>query len=89
MSKANERLEKMKQQREQLNARIQKMEAAQKSKEKKKDTRRKILIGAYTLDQARKDGSEKQLYEKVKQYLTRETDKQLFEAEHDYGQSEQ
>lgn len=79
MSKQSDRLEKMKLQREQLNARIQKIEAAEKSKEKKMDTRRKILIGAYMLDKTKKEGTKETLYQSMQEYLTRETDKKLFE----------
>ena len=47
----------LKKKRDQLKARIQSLEAAEKTKERKKDTRRKILIGAFYLDQTRANGS--------------------------------
>ena len=52
--KKNQRnqLEKLKAQRDTLNARIQAAEARAKVSDRKKDTRRKILVGAFYLDQA-------------------------------------
>ena len=51
------RLERLKKQREKLDARIQATEARLKNSERKKDTRRKILIGAYYLDIAIKENN--------------------------------
>jgi hypothetical protein len=48
-------LERLKRQREIINARIQKAESRQKTNARKQDARRKILIGAYYLEQALKD----------------------------------
>ena len=50
MNEKCSKIETLKQKKEQLNARIQKLEALQKSRERKRDTRRKILIGAYFMD---------------------------------------
>lgn len=72
-------LDNLKKKRDQLNARIQKMEAFKKSKARKQDTRRKILIGAYTLAQAKKNESQETLYQNVLGFLSRESDKKLFE----------
>ena len=71
-------LEKLKAQRQKLDARIQKMEALSKSQERKQDLRRKILIGAYYLGQAIKEGTVPELREMMNGFLTRESDKKLF-----------
>jgi hypothetical protein len=47
-------LDKLKEQRTKLTARIQAAEARSKTSERKKETQRKIVVGAYYLDQARK-----------------------------------
>ena len=71
-------LEKLKTQRQKLDARIQKMEARDKVQSRKQDVRRKILIGAYYLGQAIKEGTVPQLRELMNAFLTREIDKKLF-----------
>lgn len=68
----------LKKKRDQLNARIQKLEAAEKARERKRETRRKILVGAYFLDQAKQEGNLDTLYQTVLQSLKRESDKTLF-----------
>ena len=56
MSKQSKQaLEKLKEQREKLNARIQQKESRLKTSERKKETRKKILIGSYYLDDAIKE----------------------------------
>ncbi len=74
-------LAKLKAQREKLNAKIQKMEALEKERERKKDTRRKILIGAYYLDKAREKNMMGELNKIMLDFLTRESDKSLFRNE--------
>ena len=81
MDAAKGKIEKLRLQREQLNAKIQKLESAEKSREKKRDTRRKILIGAYFLDKARKEGAMSSLNEEMLTYLHRSSDRRLFETE--------
>lgn len=73
------KLDSLKKQREQLTARIQKLEAAEKAKARKEDTRRKILVGAYYLEQAKENNTEQSLYKTMHNYLTRESDKKLFD----------
>ena len=68
----------LKQRQKQLAARIASMEAREKSNERKKDTRRKILIGAYYLDLARKMDTMNELANTLDTYLTRESDRALF-----------
>ena len=71
-------LELLLQKKQQLEARIQKLEASKKAKERKEDTRRKIFIGAYYLDQAKKNDSVADLYNTIREYVTRDSDKKLF-----------
>lgn len=77
--KTRSSLEKLKAQQAKLAARIQAAEARVKVSERKQDTRRKILIGAYYLDEARKnDDGLAGLKEKLDGYLKRDSDRGLF-----------
>lgn len=78
MSKGIEKLDKLKQKQAALNARIEKMEAAEKTKAKKQDVRRKILLGAFALEQAIKDNKVDALYQKMDKFLVRNSDRVLF-----------
>jgi hypothetical protein len=73
-------IERLKQKREQLDARIQSAESRLKVTQRKQDTRRKILIGSYYLDMAIKNGTMHEIKEIMDVYLTRDSDKKLFEA---------
>lgn len=72
-------LEKLKAQRDKLNIKIQATEARSKVSERKKETRRKILVGSYYLDQARKNNQLEEIKKIMADYLTRESDRKLFE----------
>lgn len=74
-------LDKLKEQREKLNARIQQKESRLKQSNRKIDTRKKILVGSYYLDQATKNGTFNELNALMINYLTRESDKTLFEIQ--------
>ena len=74
-----EALEKLKTQREKLTARIRKMEAMEKVQERKRDVRRKILVGSYYLEQAKRAGSFEELTKAMAGFLKRDNDKALFE----------
>lgn len=76
---AKTKLEKLKDQKTKLEARIQLAEAREKVKDRKKDTRRKILIGSYYLDMARKDNTMAELAKIMDGHLTRDNDRILFE----------
>ncbi len=71
-------LAQLKQRKIKLEKRIQKMTAAEKYRERKQETRRKILVGSYYLDQAKQRGTETALVDILAGYLTRETDRTLF-----------
>jgi large subunit ribosomal protein L7/L12 len=71
-------IEKLKAQQAKLAARIQLMTARAKVSERKQDTRRKILIGAYYLDQAKTNNETEKLFSLMHNYLTRDSDRELF-----------
>ena len=72
-------LNKLKSQRDIITARIQAAEARSKTAERKKETRRKILIGAYYLEQAIRDNQMDALKKGLDGFLTRDTDRKLFD----------
>lgn len=80
MAKSSDtQLEKLKKQHETLMARIQACQAKKRVADRKEETRRKILVGSYYLDLARKEGRMAQLQEIMENYLTRPSDKKLFD----------
>jgi len=82
MSKLSKQvLEKLKEQRDKLNARIQQKEARLKTSERKIDTRKKILIGSYFLDNAIKENKIDEIKSMMDQYLKRNSDRTLFDLE--------
>lgn len=72
------RLESLKKQQEQLKAKIQALEAAESTRERKRETRRKILVGAYYLDKMRADNKFNELVSSMDGYLSRDADRVLF-----------
>jgi hypothetical protein len=72
-------LEKLKAQQLKITARIQQMEARSKVTERKQDMRRKILVGAYYLNQTRDKKDFEELKKALDSYLTRNSDRRLFE----------
>ena len=72
-------LEKLKKKQMQLGERIKRLEAAEKARLKKQDTRRKILIGAYYLDEALKADKYEVLVSRMDKFLVRDSDRALFE----------
>ena len=75
----NPRLKKLKQRREQIEARIKNLEARDKAREKKRDTRRKILIGAFYMEQMEKsEEAKKKILARLDGFLVRENDRELF-----------
>ena len=79
MEKKISKIDALKIKRERLQAQIQKLEASEKSRERKQDTRRKILVGSYFIDKAKEEGGVESLYQLMGNYLKRESDKQLFQ----------
>lgn len=72
-------LERLKEQRAKLEARIQAAEARTKQADRKQDTRRKILVGSYYLDKALQEDKFNELKKLMDSYLTRDSDRKLFE----------
>ncbi|MCB1826829.1 MAG: mobilization protein [Coxiellaceae bacterium] len=79
MDKKSKKLENLKKKQDQLKAQIQAMEAAEKTREKKRDTRRKILIGAYYQDKAIKENRFDEIIKLMDGYLNRNSDRVLFD----------
>jgi hypothetical protein len=75
----SDKLDALKKQRDAINARIQLVQNREQSKKRKDDTRRKILIGSFYLEQAVKNNSYSELISTMDTYLTRDSDRKLFE----------
>ncbi len=71
-------IEKLKRQKQMIEAHIQKAEARHKHNERKAETRRKILLGAYFLDKLKKDGTLESIKPELDRFLTRDRDRTLF-----------
>ena len=72
-------LDSLKKKRDIINARIRLAQNREQSKERKDNTRRKILIGSYYLDQANKNNSFNDIVKLMDSYLTRDSDRVLFD----------
>jgi hypothetical protein len=72
-------IEKLEKRQAQLQAQIQNLKARDRSKQEREDTRRKILVGAYILDQTREKNTYATLVAQLDGYLTRDSDRKLFE----------
>ena len=72
------KLEKLKLQKQRIEAKIQKTEAMHKSRERKEDTRRKILLGAYFLDKIKNEGTLEAIKKELNDFLKRNSDRALF-----------
>lgn len=70
----NEMIEK----RDQLNARIQLIEARTSHQKRKEDTRKKIIVGALILDKHEKEGTLNELLAWLETKLNRNLDRKLF-----------
>ncbi len=74
------RLEKLLEKREQLNAQIQKVRARQSAQERKSETRRKILLGALVKEMMDKGELDSEMIMKrLSGFLTRDIDRKLFD----------
>ena len=62
-----------------ITAKMQKVEASVKVTMRKQVLQRKILVGAYYLEQAAKNGTLSELNETMLKNLPRESDRKLFE----------
>lgn len=78
-SQSISQIEKLKRQKEIIEARIQKAEAIHKERERKQDTRRKILLGAYFLDKLKQEGTFESIKKELNDFLKRNSDRALFD----------
>jgi hypothetical protein len=75
----NPKLKQLMQKKDQIEARIKNIEAREKTKAKKEDTRRKILIGAFYMEQMEKsEEARKKILARLDGFLVRENDRELF-----------
>ena len=77
------KIEKLKKKQEVLKARIQLIENREKAKERKLDTRKKILVGSYFIEKYSEDKKEEELTKVMDQYLTRQSDRKVFGLNYD------
>ena len=73
------KLDALKKKRNAINARIQLIQNRELSKKRKDDNRRKILIGSFYLEQAIKNNTYNELIATMDTYLTRDSERNLFE----------
>ena len=79
-AKPADRLRKLEEQRARINADIQRIRSRESQAERKRETRRLILMGAMLRDRmARKDLSEKLFKADMDRFLYREQDRELFD----------
>jgi len=77
------KIEKLKKKQEVLTAIIQLLENREKAKERKLDTRKKILVGSYFIEKYMRDKKENELIKIMDQYLTRQSDRKVFDLDYD------
>ena len=77
--KTKQQLEKLKAQQASLKARIQRVENSHKTKLRKLETRKKILVGSYYLEKANKDNAMTDIQQLMDGFLTRDHDRLLFD----------
>ena len=73
------RIESLTLKKKQIEAQIAKIKAQEKQKERKDDTRRKIILGGFLMTLIEKDAEAKRIYQACIKSLNREQDKKLFE----------
>ena len=72
-------LERLKTQRDKLDARIHDCEARDKARARKQELQRKVLVGTFIVEQAHREGHYAELVAKLDGYLTQDRDRQLFD----------
>lgn len=78
VSNGKQKLEGLKNKQAVLKARIEQMEAREKTIARKQDLRRQVLVGAFVLGEALRDGTVDELYRKMDKFLLRNSDRVLF-----------
>jgi hypothetical protein len=77
-SKGRKKLEVLKQKQAVLQARIEQVAAREKTRERKQDLQRKILVGTFVLEEAEREGKVAELYQRMDGFLRRNSDRVLF-----------
>ena len=77
-AQSKQRIENLEKKIKRLRARKAAEETKLKRQAKKEDTRRKILIGAYYLNEAEKSDTTAELYRRMDGFLIRDSDRELF-----------
>ena len=81
------RLQKLLEQRQQIEARIKKAESAHKAIAKKKETRQKILLGALLKEWMSHDAQiDQRVWQALPEFLVRPVDRQVFDLENQQSQ---
>jgi len=79
MTKAADKLAKLEEQRARINAEIQRIRARAQQQQRKDDTRRKVLIGAWVMTKVQSgEWPEQRLLDGLDSYLERDRDRALF-----------
>ena len=77
---ADDRIAELEQQKQQIANRIARLRTIESTKARKRDTRRKILAGAWVLDRAAQDpASARHLKQDLDAFLTKPQDRALFD----------
>lgn len=79
MPDSNDRLTKLEERKKQIEAQIQQIKARHSQRQRKADTRRKILVGSYYLERAERENRMEELKRAMDRYLTRNLDRALFD----------
>lgn len=78
--KPEEKIAELQAARDQLNAQIEKHRARQRVRERKEDTRRKIIAGALALEHATVNAQFRdELHKLIREHVTRDGDRALFD----------
>ena len=75
-----DKLKMLRDRKEVITAKMQKLEASAKVVARKRELQKKILVGAYFLEQASKNGTTGELKTVMLEYLKRSSDRKLFEG---------
>lgn len=72
-------LDDLKKKRDILNKRIRLVQNREEKQQRKNDIKRKILIGSYVLDKAKKENNFNEIKKQLDSFLTRDSDRKLFD----------
>ncbi len=80
MNKREDRIEKLEAKKQQIDAQIDKLKALNSEEKRKLDTRKKILLGSWVLNQIDNgEIAEEEVMAKMDKYLTRNIDRRVFD----------